>query len=133
MLSLRQVFARTNTPLSKRATARKFPEEWAWWRASGWEMLAHDAEDGRLVLFTSQQKPNGSIRSWGAQASAEEVATSEQVRHFLTISLYLHLHPRKASQHYVATGTVGTEAELAAFVRQQRRKVAALAGPTPTS
>jgi hypothetical protein len=128
MLSLRQVFARTNTPLSKRATARKFPEEWAWWRASGWEVLAHDAEDGRLLLFTSKKKRTGSIRSWGAQASAEEVATPEQLRHFLTAALYLHLHPRKALKQEEAAGTVATEAELAAFVRQQRRKVAA--GPS---
>jgi hypothetical protein len=93
-------------------------------------MLAHDAEDGRLLLFTSKKKSTGSISSWGTQASAEEVATPEQVRHFLTISLYLHLHPRKASKYYEATGTTGTEAELAAFIRQQRRKVAALAKPS---
>lgn len=89
-------------------------------------MLAHDAEDGRLVLFTSKKKRTGSIRSWGAQASAEEVATPEQLRQFLTVALYLHLHPRKALKHEEATGAVATEAELAAFVRRQRRKVSAL-------
>jgi hypothetical protein len=55
MLSLRQVFTLANTPFSKRATARKFLEEWVWWRALGWEMLAHDTEDGRLLLFTSKK------------------------------------------------------------------------------
>jgi hypothetical protein len=125
MLSLRQVFAITNTPLSKRATAKKFSEEWAWWRASGWEMLAHDVEDGQLMLFTSKKKPTGSIRSWGAQASAQEVATPEQLRHFLTAALCLHLHSCKALKKEQAMSTVATEDELAAFVRQQRRKMVA--------
>jgi hypothetical protein len=109
---------------SQRVTAKKYPEEFAWWRASGWEMLAHETEDGDLHLFTSTRRKSGSTRLWGTRASAEEVATPELVRLFLTVSLYLHLHPRKGGKSYADTGEVGTEQELAAFVRAQRRKVA---------
>jgi hypothetical protein len=85
MLSLRRLLASTNTPPSKRA----IPEEWAWWCASGWEMLALDAEGGWLLLFTSKKKLTGSIRSWGTQ---------EQVRHFLTTLLCLiHTNARPVS------------------------------------
>jgi hypothetical protein len=114
----------SSLPLSKRVTARKYPEEFAWWRASGWEMQAYEAANGDLHLFTATRRRSGSTRLWGTRASAEEVATPELIRHFLTVSLYLHLHPRKGSKSYEATGEVGTDAELAAFVRQQRRKVA---------
>lgn len=108
-------FSAATTP-SKRVTARKFPEDFSWWRAWGWQLKAVDAAGGRLLLLTSKQKTRGGIRLGGTQATAAEVATPTQVRHFLTISLYLHLHPRKASAHYEDMGTVSTEAELAVFV-----------------
>jgi hypothetical protein len=28
---------------SKRVTRRRYPEEWAWWRASGWQMVVEEA------------------------------------------------------------------------------------------
>jgi hypothetical protein len=108
---------------SRRVTARKYSEEWAWWAASGWAMLAQDKLDGGLHLLTSKNI-GVSTRLWGTQATAEQVATPALVRHFLAISLYLHLHPRKATKHYAATGEVCSATELAAFVRAQRRKVA---------
>lgn len=114
----------SSLPPSKRVTAKKYPEEFAWWRASGWEMQAHETESGDLHLFTSTRRRSGATRLWGTRASAEEVATPELVRHFLTVSLYLHLHPRKGGKSYADTGEVGTEQELAAFVRGQRRKLA---------
>jgi hypothetical protein len=108
---------------SKHVTSRRYPEEWAWWRASGWDVLAQDKPDCGLHLFTSKNL-GVSTRLWGTQATAEQVATPALVRHFLTISLYLHLHPRKASKHFDATGEVSTATELAAFIRARQRKVA---------
>jgi hypothetical protein len=62
--------------------------------------------------------------SWGASITKEEASTREGIRQFLIEALYYHLHPRKAAQAVGAFGMVATEKELAAFVRQQRRKLA---------
>lgn len=107
---------------SRRVTSRRYPEEWAWWRASGWQMLVEDKEDGGLRLHTLLGK-GGKTSLWGGSADAEEVATPELVRHFLTETLYLHLHSIKARRSYESTGHICTDTELAAFIRQQRRKV----------
>jgi hypothetical protein len=61
---------------------------------------------------------------WGASDTAEETSTTEQVKEFLAATLYFHLHPRKALKAFDATGEVCTDAELAAFIRAQQRKVA---------
>lgn len=63
---------------------------------------------------------------WGGQAEPHEVAKADGVWRFLTESLYYHLHPRKAMLAVGTFGMVATEEELAAFIRQQRRKVAKL-------
>lgn len=103
---------------STRVTARKYPEEFAWWRVSGWQLVVEDAADGGLHLFSRKQNT-----SWGAQATAEQVAIPDRIRYFLAQSLYQHLHPIKSRRAYDLTGEVCTTAELAAFIRQQRRKV----------
>lgn len=86
-------------------------------------MQAHEAENGDLHLFTLMRRQTGTTSLWGTRASPEEVDTPDLVRHFLTVSFYLHLHSRKGGQSYEETSEVGTEEELAAFVRQQRHKV----------
>lgn len=107
---------------------RDYPEEWGWWRASGWLMWAEDGTDGRVHLHTSFDKGNGG-RIWGAAATLKEIATADLARRFLSSALYYHLHPRKSRKAYESTGQVCTEAELTAFSRVQRRK--ALAGIKP--
>lgn len=111
---------------SRRVTRVRYREQWAWWAASGWQMLVADAADGGLDLFSYKQKVTGSTVSWGAQASAEQVATPDLVRLFLTETLYCHLHPRKAAAAQVAHGQVCTDVELLAFIRRQRHKAALL-------
>jgi hypothetical protein len=58
------------------------------------------------------------MRLWGTRASAEDVVTPDLVRHFLTVSLYLHLYPRKGTKQYVVIREVCSEQELAAFIRR---------------
>jgi uncharacterized protein RhaS with RHS repeats len=99
-----------------------YPEEWVWWRASGWHMHIEDGTDGRVHMHTSFSKGNGG-RIWGAEATLQELATADLTRRFLTEALYYHLHPRKSRKLYDATGKVCTDAELAAFIRGQRRKM----------
>ncbi len=99
-----------------------YPEEWAWWRASGWQMWAEDGTDGCVHLYTTQDRNNGG-KSWGAAATLKELATAELTHRFLTEALFLHLHPTKSRRLYESTGEVCTEQDLAAFIRAQRRKV----------
>ncbi|MGI4737104.1 MAG: hypothetical protein ACRYG7_18190 [Janthinobacterium lividum] len=99
-------------------TQRRYPEEWAWWAASDWQMVVTDTADGGVTLFSRHSKST----LWGAEATAAETATPELVRRFLAEALYLHLHPIKGERNYAETGAVCTEAKLAAFIRQQRRK-----------
>lgn len=106
---------------------RDYPEEWAWWRASGWHMHAEDGTDGRVHLHSSFDRGNGG-RIWGAAASLAELATADMIRRFLTESLYYHLHPRKSRKLFDATGKVCTEADLQAFIRAQRRKMSQQVG-----
>jgi hypothetical protein len=112
-------------PRSRRVTRARYPEEWAWWAASGWEMIVEDTPGGGLLLSSHKQKTTGGSVLWGGRAEPEEVATVAGVRRFLTESLYYHLHPRKAAVAVGAYGMVCTEKELAAFIRQQRRKMSA--------
>ena len=106
-----------------RITNRHYAEELSWWHASPWELDIDEQPDGGLMLHTA--KRGGRMRLWGATATAEEVKTPARVRLFLTEVLYYHLHPRKAKLMLGAIGMVCTDRELAAFIRQQRRKVAA--------
>ncbi len=40
-------------------TALRYPEEWAWWRASGWRMMVEDATNGGLLLHSHKAKETG--------------------------------------------------------------------------
>ena len=111
-----------NIPKSKTITRRRYPEEWAWWAASGWQMMIEDGEQGVTYLH-SYKKQHGTV-VWGATATAEETASPDAVRRFLTETLYFHLHPRKSRRLYQENGPVCTEKELLAFVHRQRRKAA---------
>ena len=104
---------------SSRVQLRDYPEEWAWWRASGWHMYAEDSATGGAMLHTHHQR--GTL--WGANATPEQAATPAAVRQFLTESLYYHLHPRRSRKLFDLTGRVCTDELLAAFIRGQRRKV----------
>jgi hypothetical protein len=110
---------------SRRVTRRRYPEAWAWWAASDWQMLVEDTEDGGLRLHTVREM-GARTSLWGGMIGPEEASTPEGVRAFLVEALYLHLHPRKAHKLLGAVGQVCTEAELAAFTRAQRRKVGKL-------
>lgn len=107
---------------SRRVTRRQYPEEWAWWLASGWAFLVEDKEDGRLRLHT-QRETGARTSLWGGSISAEQASNPEEVRLFLAEMLYLHLHPRRARKALGAFGEVCTDAEFSAFIRAQRRKV----------
>jgi len=106
-----------------RVTNRHYAEELSWWYASPWALDIDELPGGGLMLYTATRA--GRMRLWGATASAEEVKAPAQLRLFLTEVLYYHLHPRKAARAVGAIGMVCTHKELAAFIRQQRRKMAA--------
>ena len=110
-------------PRSRRITRARYPEEWAWWAASGWQMIVEDTPGGGLLLSSYKQKSTGASVLRGGRAELQGVATAAGGRRFLAEALYLHLHPRKATLAVGAFGMVCAEKELVAFIRQQRRKV----------
>jgi hypothetical protein len=103
-----------------RVTRRHYAEQLNWWAASGWALEIEEDPSGGLLLSTVKK---GGARRWGARAEASELYEPTQVRLFLAIALYLHLHPRKAQASYAATGLFCSDKELTAFISQQRRKV----------
>jgi len=108
---------------TRRITRRHYAEVLDWWAASGWKLQIAETPDGGLVLSTTKAQARGGQRSSGAQAAASELYDRTQVRLFLAIALYLHLHPRKAQASHQATGLYCSDKELTAFIKQQRRKV----------
>jgi hypothetical protein len=85
-------------------------------------MMVEDKSDGGLLLNSTR---GGEFSS--STATVQEASSRVGVERFLTQALYQHLHPGKAARNRVATGQVATGKELAAFVRQQRRKMTRLA------
>ncbi|OGX80837.1 hypothetical protein BEN47_06155 [Hymenobacter lapidarius] len=106
---------------SRRVTRRKYPEEWAWWAASGWQMMVEEGEAGALRLNSYKALRGATV--WGGSATAEQASTKQGISRFLVETLYYHLHPRKARKAFEATGAVCSESELVAFIRQRRRNV----------
>lgn len=123
-------------PASKRIKLADYPEEWAWWRASGWGLSVSDYDypaDHRRDWVAStgiqiEADRRNSRRGFGLRdGNPEEEAISKdpaQVQRLLRLLLYLCVHPRKA-EALEAQAYLPDEVE-AAFVQEQRRKVAKL-------
>ncbi|MGI4737103.1 MAG: hypothetical protein ACRYG7_18185 [Janthinobacterium lividum] len=107
---------------SWRVTCQRYSEEWAWWEASGWRFLLEDKEDGSLLLHTLK-KTGPRARLWSGLLASDKLIKPEEVRRFLVEALYLHLHPRQGRRELDTAGAVCTEAQLAAFIQQQRRLI----------
>jgi len=119
---------------SERVKLSDYPEEWAWWRASGWGLsveehhfAANFVEGLPAASCTCLEANRRNSRRhimFGHQRPADVAMLNdpEQVRRLLIALLFACLHPRKVEVLTSDDGCLPDEVE-AAFVQEQRRKM----------